>query len=40
MPVTDLLGDNQLEKMLALDDALVEMDIPYAFEGAVGSTTT
>lgn len=35
MPLTDLLGDNQLEKMLALDDALKRLTIPYAFGGAI-----
>ncbi len=33
--VTDALGDNQLDKMLALDQALVELGVPYAFGGAV-----
>jgi hypothetical protein len=35
MPVADVLGDNQLEKMLALDDALAGLGFRYAFGGAI-----
>ncbi|MGH9091698.1 MAG: hypothetical protein ACRDZR_10025 [Acidimicrobiales bacterium] len=35
MPVADILGDNQLEKMLALDSTLAGLGIRYAFGGAI-----
>lgn len=33
--VTEALGDNQLEKMLVLDDTLIAVGIPYAYGGAL-----
>ncbi len=33
--VTDALGDNQLEKMLALDQCLKDLGVGYAFGGAI-----